>query len=549
MKSTLPVRRLIPKWRPVATTLREPEASSSKKKPSNEVALGVAADLEKAVSQWRAEQTPGFLGDVLAFSVHEEMIPRVLDVATEAHGLNTKMTSVQSVFINDLRHGGDFGNLLPLISSDASIEGHPFEQPVRRLRALLRAKPDNTLALLDMAQLQSSLGKSKAAERSIQTALSLAPNNRTVLRTAARYWVHAGKAERAHQLLRKHHRTSGDPWLMASEIAIADLIGTPSIFLSKGRRFLIDFNGLADTHITELAGAIASEELKSGNLKKARDAQRKALLSPNDNLISQAVENRQLFNIALEGVRIQRALANSHEAQVLNAWVDRRPDLIEMHAKAWHAEEPFSSRPIQFLSTLYLFQGEYALSERWLNAGLIADPQDRGLQTNMAFLKARAGQGAQMSSILRRLCAKYPNASETYALAIQGLYHYSQARFEVGDRMYEDAVREFSHIRRLDLASYCRVFQALYALEFKHPRSQEIIERAKKDLQIASSPDSLLLISIHAKLDLKVETPTLDSATRRMTQLVFDRDQNTLTIRDGLTAIGAKSLIVKERGS
>lgn len=544
MKSTLPIRRLIPKWRPVATTLNEPEAGSHKV-PTSKAILGDAAELERAIAQWRAERTPGFLGDVLAFSVHRELIPQILDIGAEARKLNVAMTIVQSSLINELNRTDGNENLLPTSVLDMSIEAHPFQQSIRRLRSLLRTRPDSALALLDMAQLQSAMGKSKAAGRSIQTALSLAPNNRTVIRTAARYWVHAGNAEIAHQMLRRHQRTPSDPWLMASEIAISDLIGAPSSFLSKGRRFLIDNNSFSNAHLTELSGAIAAEELKSGSLKKARDAQRKALLAPNDNMISQAVENRQLFNIALEGAQIERALANSHEAQVLKAWLERKPNLTEMHAKAWHGEEPFSSRPIQLLSTLYLFQGEYEKSEQWLAAGLVADPQDRGLQINLAFLKARAGQEGQMLTILRRLRLQYPKESEGYVRAIEGLFEYSQGQFEVGDHKYGDAARYFEMSKRLDLASYCRLFQALNALEFNHPQAQEIVKLAQTSLQIASTPDALLLIDIRSKPDFQSKLSNEDQSMRRMAQLIFDPVKNTLIVKEGLTAVGAKAVLVK----
>lgn len=182
---------------------------------------------------------------------------------------------------------------------------------------------------------------------------------------------------------------------------------------------------------------------------------------------------------------------------------ERKPDLAELHAKAWHGEEPFSSRPIQLLSTLYLFQGEYEQSEQWLTAGLVADPQDRGLLINLAFLKARAGQGTQMSAILRRLRTQHPKESEGYASAIEGLLEYSQGRFELGDRMYGDAVQKFEQSKRLDLASYCRLFQALYALEFKHLQAQEIVKLAQNALRIASTPDSSLLIDIRSKPDFQ----------------------------------------------
>ena len=544
MKSALPIRRLIPKWRPVATTLNEPEAGFHKE-PSRDVFLGDMAELHRAITQWRLERTPGFLGDVLSFSVHRELIPRILEVGAEARKLSAAMTPVQSLLMDELnRTDGDMNQLAASVL-DISLEAHPFQQSIRRLRSLLRSRPDSALALLDMAQLQSAMGKSKAAERSILTALNLAPNNRTVIRTAARYWVHAGNAERAHQMLRRHQRTHADPWLMASEIAIADLIGTPSIFLSKGRRFLIDNKSFNNAHLTELSGAIAAEELKSGSLKKARDAQRKALLAPNDNMISQAVENLQLFNIVLEGPQIERALANSHEAQLLKAWVDRKPDLAEIHAKAWHGEEPFSSRPIQFLSLLYLYRGEYEKSEQWLTAGLVADPQDRGLQVNLAFLKAHAGQEDQVLAILRKLHTHYPEESEGYARAITGLLKYSQGHFEVGDRMYGDAVLHFEQTRRLDLASHCRLFQALCALDFNHPHVTEIVKLAQTALQIARSPDSLMLIDIRSAPDFQAKLPLDDHRMRRMTQLVFDPDKNTLTVKEGLTAAGAKAVVVK----
>lgn len=132
------------------------------------------------------------------FPVHKELIPQILDVgAAGAPKLNAAITGVQSSLINELSRTDGAGSLLPATVLDMSIADHPFQQAIRRLRALLRSRPDSALALLDMAQLQSAMGKSKAAERSIQTALSLAPNNRTVIRTAARYWVHAGNAELA----------------------------------------------------------------------------------------------------------------------------------------------------------------------------------------------------------------------------------------------------------------------------------------------------------------------------------------------------------------
>lgn len=543
MKSTLPERRLIPKWRPVATTLESPEAGSHKD-ATVQLLSGDKDELEKAIAEWKEHRSPGMLGEVLSFSVHPDLLPRVLDIGSEAVRSGDELTSVQAALITELSQSNGEGALIDAPPQFIATDTHPFQVPMRRLRSLLRSQPDNALALLDMAQLQSAIGKTESAERSIRMALNLAPNNRTVIRTAARFYVHADKHDQAHQLVRRHQRTPGDPWLMASEIALADLAGTESGFLSKGKRFLIDQRSISDAHLTELSGVIAMEEYRAGNLKRARDAQRRALLSPNDNMVAQAFEHRARFGIELETPQILNALAHSHEALVLKAWTEMSPDQVEHHAQAWHSEEPFSSRPIQLLSTLYLFQGDYTMSDRWISAGLTSDPLDRGLLTNQAFLRARAGQGAEMTSILRRLRARHLQEVEPYAKAIEGLYEYAQGRFDSGDNLYGQAVEQFLQLRRPELAAYCQLFQALVSADFNHPRETEIVSRASAALNEHPTFDAVMLLTIRTLPDLQVKLP-VEQARRRLSQLIFDPEKNTLTVKHGVTSVGAKPVVIK----
>lgn len=98
------------------------------------------------------------------------------------------------------------------------------------------------------------------------------------------------------------------------------------------------------------------EELKVGNLKRAREAQRRALLAPNDNVIAQAVEFEAAFGIALNTPPATAALTHAAEARLLQAWSSANPDEVEKHALSWHGEEPFSSRPVQLLTALYAYR-------------------------------------------------------------------------------------------------------------------------------------------------------------------------------------------------
>lgn len=343
-------------------------------------------------------------------------------------------------------------------------------------------------------------------------------------------------------------RTPSDPWLMASEIALADVAEVKASFLSKGKRFLLEQTTFSSAHMTELAGAVAAAELVSGNLKRAREAQRKALLSPNDNVIAQAVDQEPAFGIRLDGPQIERALAESSEALVLLAWANVAPDTVETHAQAWHAEEPFSSRPIQMLTTLYVYKGELDQAVRWIRAGLLADPHDSGLLINLAYAQARMGKLAEAEATIRKLRSFGTTASEPYAKATEGLIAYRQGRFEAGDNLYDAAVALFEQTHRPGSAAYCRLNQALSAVDYQRLRADEIVKRANAVLLAHPTLDSLMLIKIRSELEID-DVQIEHKEKRRLSQWVFDPTTNTLAERPGVTAVGAKPLVILERKS
>ena len=543
MKANLPTRRLIPKWRPVAATLVTAEASSIEMREPK----GLICDpqeLDQAISLWRETQAPGALGEVLSFSVHPDLTDKVRDVGREAILAGAPLSTVQKSLISDLWSGDD---ALQLPSSDDFNQSasHPFQAPMKRLRALLKSSPSNALALLDYAQLQAAVGKTRAAERSILTAISLAPNNRTVLRTAARFYVHTGNAAKGHNLVRRHRRTMEDPWLLASEIALADASNVDSVFLAKGRRFLFEQKNFMPAHLTELAGVIATQELRSGNMKKARESQRRALLAPNDNVVAHAVDLEQYFGIKLDTPQVLNAISRSSEALVLRAWVEMEPEVVEKQSLIWHDEEPFSSRPIQMLSTLYLFKGDHVGAARWLKAGLLTDPKDRGLLINLAFSQACQSQLTEATTTIRKLRSLYLDV-EPFANATEGLIEYARGNFDLGDQFYQQSINIFQKKSAPHTATYCRVNQALMAIERNHPRMLTIIEQANQALVQNPSLDSQMLLTLKTNLDIPVLKHT-ELEQRRLNQWVFDPSLNTLTNVSGLTAVGAKSLIILDK--
>src|SRR5476649_1503463 len=146
----LPRRRLIPKWRPVAATLNTAEATSTARKTTVPAAEN-PEELRLAIAQWRASKSPGLLGEILSFSVDSELLEQVIAVGYEALHVGAAVTPVQNLLIHDLgkAQGGERGYAaVPLGQVEVAF---PFQEPIQRLRSLLRYAPDNALALLDYA--------------------------------------------------------------------------------------------------------------------------------------------------------------------------------------------------------------------------------------------------------------------------------------------------------------------------------------------------------------------------------------------------------------
>lgn len=477
----------------------------------------------------------GHLGDVISFSGDADMRPQVATLVKEAQAKGFAVSPVQEELFRD---AVDEANL----PDDSKVEGRLlFQSRVAQLRRELLVAPENLLALLDLAQLQLAAGKGEAARRLLTTALGLAPNGRIVLRTAARFHMHLGEPDRAHQIITRHPNTKKDPWLIASEIALADAAGVPSTMASIGRRLVKDAHA-QPRHLAELAGALANAEMVAGNFKEARQFLRKALLNPTDNIIAQAVIDGTAMGIQLDAPTVTSAVKRSAEAQLLQAWQNRDEASAEHHALRWHAEEPFSSRPIQFLTTLYSLQFEYDKALDWVRRGLVADPTDEGLTANYAFAKAAVGDTDDAEVWIKRV---KDARLAPYLKATEGLIALKRRDFGQADRLYREAEQAFERLSRPELAALAFAHYAKFALESDAPESARIRDEAEAKFLKASSVDGYLIMS-----RLLTTAPPLSEAEvpkRRLTQWVFDAGTNTLTEKPGVTAKGAPAIVVAGR--
>lgn len=540
MKALLPKRRLIPRWRPMTQTMGTGESRSLVDRAPFPF-IGDQDALTRAVSTWRAQPSTSNLGEVLAFAVHSQFLPTVLGVADAVRSAGSPITVVQSTLVATLRGEQETQ------SSEFELPAHdvcqyPFQSKTHELRRLLKIAPSNVLALLDFAQLQSATGKQKGALRSILTALNLAPRNRVVIRTAARFYVHNGEFDKAHSLIRKAILGIEDPWLLASEIALSDLAGKASNSLNRGKRILAE-SKFRPAHIAELAGAIASAELMAGQMKAARSALRVALASPNGNVMAQALSEQASMGVSLNEPRLQKIIEGSSEARLFTAWQASDADRAESFAMKWHFEEPFSSRPIQFLTTLYSLRGHHEKAARWILIGLRADPKDLGLLTNLAFSSAKLGKFAEAERVIRRLRVIAGDAYEPFLLATEGLISLKQGALLQATEKYRGASMIFQKRKQPALHALCLAHFAKAVSEERPLDAGNLVNEALDAVAKFPTPDALLLLGA---TDFG-SVPNLQPANRRLlSQWIYDKEKNTLTEKTGITSRGAAGLVIKK---
>src|SRR5262249_6318180 len=95
-------------------------------------------------------------------------------------------------------------------------------------KRLIRLNPRDSLLLTETALIYTGIGELEAAARLIRTATALSPSNRYVLRSAARFWMHARDPGQALHLLNRTPALRYDPWLLSAKVAIESAAKRPA---------------------------------------------------------------------------------------------------------------------------------------------------------------------------------------------------------------------------------------------------------------------------------------------------------------------------------
>jgi hypothetical protein len=342
----------------------------------------------------------------------------------------------------------------------------------------------------------------------MRNAISLAPSDRFVIRSAARFFVRAGVPDRAADVLRRSGRVLTDPWLLAADIAVATSMNRTSKNIQSGRR-LVDSTSIAPLHLSELGGAIGTIEANSGARKRAQKLFVQALREPTENLIAQVeymVRATKLLEPSTDLTHLERA----HEARANHTFVIKNFDESLRLCWSWLEDEPFSSRPAVLGTVVAGMALQDAEGARQIGeAGLLSHPASPILLNNVAFALADAGRLDEARATRARLS---PNAVLTGQNAVswratEGLLDFRSEMPEQGRAKYKMALELAQAQKDRPLATKVIAFWLAEELRAKTAAAvtvESFLARELREVSLDSDPYLELALTRLSRLGLKL---------------------------------------------
>lgn len=468
-------RQVVPRWRSLQTTTSLGELAPLAVRPEIVLPDDSLADLRR---QWEEDGGLAVAADFVSVAYALGQKDEAQDAARYLADRSDLPLPIRNVVRLHQDSRVEAEPVRELVVSPPSLTS--LQRELHETRVQLRAYPRDATMWVNLARLCVSLGSFTKANDAISVALQLAPDHPFVLRSAARFFLHAGEGVRAHRLLSGSDLAEVDPWVMSAEIAIADAIGRTSRRVRAGRHML-DRGEFSDLHASELASAIGTLDSKAGAARRGLRLIRQSLRSPSENAVAQAAWLRR--NVVGEAALAPSLESASFEAE---AWLARsRGDWQSAvaAAAAWQSDQMFSSRPAvmgSFVASRALERYEDAV--QFAKLGLISNPDDCTLLNNLAFAYANLNRTDEARAALADVALEALSPLDAaVCTATSGLIAYRSGDVAEGRRLYESAAQEFR--RRRDFREVVAlVYQAIEEVRHGTPEA----EQRRRDALVAA---------------------------------------------------------------
>ena len=504
-------RDVIPRWRDFKTTaaLGELDESAENKGALISTSPLLFTGLESKILAWNTRRGIGEAADLLNNAyLLRAFDPSVVDAAkylqSNAEQLSPALRRIADEILSNRK------------PQEANFDLHTLTEnaqhaKIHKIRRYLVDQPRNSILYVELARMYTLLNQNEHAKTAMLTAVKLSPNNRFILRSASRLFLHIKETGLAHDVLRHAEKTKHDSWLLAAEISVASAVGHRARFLKNGER-LIKSGSIEPKQITELATAVAMEEIEHGKNSIARKLIRVALVEPTENTLAQvAWAGRNKISLDDVDPTEHQNIPFVHESKAWQSFQDEDWENVRSESLLWYWDQPFSSRPINLAgyvaSTLQL---DYAESARIFEIGRKTNAKSFVILNNLAFAYASGNKTDEAEEVLQSVDhSKLTDENKIYLTATRGLIAFRRNQLELGRKLYDMAINDARERKDRKLALRAGVY---YAREEIRLRPDEGRSLRQEILQLVNElkDRELSLIAEH-QLSEKSTSPSKSS--------------------------------------
>lgn len=400
------------------------------------------------------------------------------------------------------------------ICTGVEVDSIDKEYPITKLRRRIRQESKNPLPWVDLAREFTKRGDQREATRAMVVALDLAKGHRWITRVAARFFVHFNQPDRAQSILLKNPSSTVDPWLVATEIAVAQIAEVDPRLWNSGKKILA--RGYRHLHISELASSMATLEFSSGAIKKSKPLFQESLLDPNKTTLAQAKWVERNSNMKLVGRQLE-GRTEAFEAQFWEAHNNQEMELALVFSRKWLDEEPYSSKAAISASVTAALLDDYDELEVTTQLGLMANPNDLTLRLNHIYSWLAKSEPNSPALYLDNMKFEYEKRllvisdaedwCAAHASANLGMFYYRTNRLELGWSFYTKSEERFLAEGSSSSAMMALLNHAREAIIASSPRALELLIRVEGLLQKPGSHNTASSVFYARKLARLAKDP------------------------------------------
>lgn len=449
-------RRLLPRWRSLERTPFS-ELVSTKR----DIAPRSSKLMQRYLERWNQEKSLIHAADVIDAAIisgdRVPAVPAALSIVKNEYADASLQRAARQVL------GQLPDRPKPLLASVDEWHDTAIRDAIVKLKNRLSLSPRDGLTALEIARLQSQNGQHKSAQRYVQRALACAPNDRYVLRSAARFFEHESVREDAEISLKAIWASDSvrhDPWVQAAELAVAGICEKPPRWAVKGRAALLEGNSRG-INFSELAGGLAILELEAGAPKRrVRKLLDLSLGTPTENALAQAVWSSNEGNLHINVSEHLKSIPNAYEARARTAYESGDYRTASKEGWEWLDDQHLSPNAATFGTFVCcVLLSDYKGTLQFAERGLKANPNDYNLINSKIVALALDGKVKEAAAFMPRLDA-FDGVSDVkpFVFAARGLIAFRQGNFLAGREMYAQAIESARRSSRPTLSGNAALF-------------------------------------------------------------------------------------------